>query len=225
MLGYRRAEVDAALDSAAVELDAAGTELAVRDRRIDELERVSNRLAERVVEREHELRRVRAELAASMRHSAVSMDALAALTNELEAMRRRARGAPAGQAKTLAAAEESAPPVPAAAPDKPAAPMPEAVPAQSNGHSKSAAAGLFEGCIEVEIGPFGDFAQLVGFEDAARGIDATSEISIVRFSDGRATLEMTLREPVELLDELERRCDLDFRVRDDRDGRIVLDVD
>jgi hypothetical protein len=79
--------------------------------------------------------------------------------------------------------------------------------------------------VEVEIGPLGDFAQLVGFEDAARSIGATSDISITRFSEGRATLEMTLSEPVKLLNELERRSDLDFRVRDNRPGRVVLDVD
>jgi hypothetical protein len=110
-------------------------------------------------------------------------------------------------------------PAPATEPD------PDPVPAASNGHSAGDAARLFEGCVEVEIGPLGDFSQLVGFEDAAREIDATSEISIVRFSDGRATLEMTLDQPVELLEELERRCAMGFRVRDNRDGRIVLDVD
>ena len=36
---------------------------------------------------------------------------------------------------------------------------------------------------------------------------------------------MTLSEPVELLNELERRCELDFRVRDNRGGRLILDVD
>ena len=78
--------------------------------------------------------------------------------------------------------------------------------------------------IEVEIGPLADFAQLVGFEDAARSIDATSEISVRRFSEGRATLAMELREPVELLRELEERSDLEFVVRDLREDRLVLDV-
>jgi hypothetical protein len=84
---------------------------------------------------------------------------------------------------------------------------------------------LFEGLIEVEIGPLGDFSQLVGFEDAAGKIGATSEISVRKFSEGRATLSMRLDEPVELLRELEERSPLDFRVRRTGMGRVVLDLD
>jgi hypothetical protein len=212
LLGYRRADVDAALDAADERDRVATEELASRAAKLDELERVANRLAERVVERERELKEVRAELAEATRKSALSMEALEALVQELE----RAR-------------PNRFEPAPAQAPESEPAPVDvpesEPVPAASNGHSEEAAARMFEGCVEVEIGPLGDFAQLVGFEDAAREIDATSEISILRFSDGRATLEMTLDEPVELLEELERRCAMGFRVRDNRDGRIVLDVD
>ena len=62
--------------------------------------------------------------------------------------------------------------------------------------------GLFEGQVKLEIGPLGDFSQLVGFEDAVGQIGA-SEISVERFSEGRATLSMHLDQPVELLRELE----------------------
>jgi hypothetical protein len=84
---------------------------------------------------------------------------------------------------------------------------------------------LFDGLIHVEVGPLSDFSQLVLFEDAARSIGATSEISIKRFSEGRATMAVQLREPVALLRELEERCDLEFKVRDMRRDRVVLDVD
>ena len=40
------------------------------------------------------------------------------------------------------------------------------------------------GMVEVEVGPLTDFSQLVGFEDAAGGIAATSEISVKRFARG-----------------------------------------
>jgi len=102
---------------------------------------------------------------------------------------------------------------------------PEVGPASANGNGELAAAEIFEGQVEVEVGPLGDFAKLVGFEDAARSIDAAGEISITRFSGGRATLAMTLSEPVALLAELERRSDLELRVRDTRAGRLVLDVE
>jgi hypothetical protein len=84
---------------------------------------------------------------------------------------------------------------------------------------------VFVGEVELEVGPLSDFAQLVGFEDAAGGIEATREISVKRFAGGRATLEMRLGEPVELLRELEERAPFEFRVRDLRADRLVLDVE
>jgi len=102
-----------------------------------------------------------------------------------------------------------------------------AVVAGSNGHPAAAPepGDMFSGLVHVEVGPLRDFSQLVLFEDAARSIGATSEISIKRFSEGRATMAVQLREPVALLRELEERCDLEFVVRDTRDDRVVLDVD
>jgi hypothetical protein len=84
---------------------------------------------------------------------------------------------------------------------------------------------LFNGMVEVEVGPLSDFSQLVGFEDAAGGISATSEISVKRFAAGRATLEMRLDQPVELLRELEERAPFEFKVRGRRFDRLVLEVD
>ncbi len=46
-----------------------------------------------------------------------------------------------------------------------------------------------------------------------------------RFASGRATLEMKLAEPVKLLRELEERTPFEFKVRDLRADRLVLDVD
>ena len=96
--------------------------------------------------------------------------------------------------------------------------------AEERGAARSAPE-LFEGIVEVEIGPLGDFSQLVGFEDAAANIGATSEISVRKFSEGRATLSMRLNEPVELLRELEERSPMEFRVRRTDQDRVVLDLD
>jgi hypothetical protein len=90
---------------------------------------------------------------------------------------------------------------------------------------EQAAQNLFQGQVKVEIGPLDDFSQLVGFEDAAGQIDATSDISVERFSEGRATLSMRLNEPVELLRELEERSPLEFRVRRSADDNLILDID
>lgn len=97
--------------------------------------------------------------------------------------------------------------------------------AEANGHGEAAAEDLFKGMVEVEVGPLSDFSQLVGFEDAAGGISATSEISVKRFAAGRATLEMRLDQPVELLRELEERAPFEFRVRGRRFDRLVLEVE
>jgi hypothetical protein len=97
-------------------------------------------------------------------------------------------------------------------------------PGSDNGFAVRPAAEMFDGRIEIEVGPLDDFSQLVGFEDAAGAITATSEISVKRFTQGRATLEMKLAEPVELLHELEQRAPFEFRVRDRRFDRLVLDV-
>jgi hypothetical protein len=79
--------------------------------------------------------------------------------------------------------------------------------------------------VEVEVGPFNDFAQLTLFEDAAAGIDGASEITVKRFSAGRATVSMNLESPIDLLRELEERAPFEFVVRDTRRDGLVLDVD
>ena len=79
--------------------------------------------------------------------------------------------------------------------------------------------------VSVDIGPFEDFSQLVRFEDAANAIGGTGDISIKRFSGGRAQIDVALSEPVDLLRELEENCDLEFRVRSQSGDEIVLDVE
>lgn len=146
------------------------------------------RLAESVVERDRELRQVRADLTQARDEAArVPLEGLEA---------------------------EIVPP-----------PEMVPIPVGSNGYRAGGLGELFEGAVEVEIGPLSDFSQLVGFEDAAGGISATSEISVTRFTKGRATLAMRLKEPVALLRELEERAPFEFRVRDLRSDRLVLDVD
>jgi hypothetical protein len=83
---------------------------------------------------------------------------------------------------------------------------------------------LFEGPMRLEIGPLGDFSQLVGIEDAISRIGG-ADISVERFSEGRATLSMNLEEPVELLRELEESAPMEFRVRRNGDDSLILDVD
>ncbi len=213
---------------------------------------MANRLSERVVEREDELRRLRAELARLSGEGDAHLATLTAVLGELEEVRRSARGQatrirlaalreaaelservaemtsrPARKReRMLEALTEAIARVGGDGEGEPAAPM--AAQAATNGHRDVPAAELFDGLVEVEIGPLSDFSQLVGFEDAAKSIAATAEISVTRFSEGRATLELSLAEPVALLRELEDRCDLEFviaghahRPRRARRGRLA----
>ncbi len=258
------AAADERMAVAVAQIEAQAGELADRRQRLNDLERVATRLSERVVEREGELRRLRAELAYVTRRTDVEMATLTALVGELEDVRRTARGQATrirlaalreaaelserigeitkrpeavrermldalmnaigrvgGEAAEPAGASERPRRAQEAASEK-AQTSPQA--ASTNGHRESDVGDLFDGMIEVEVGPLQDFAQLVLFEDAAKSIDATTDISVRRFSAGRATLEMSLREPVALLRELEERCDLELVVRDVRKDRVVLDV-
>jgi hypothetical protein len=222
-LGYRRAEVDAAVSS--------------RDGRISQLERETYGLAETVVGREREIELLRTALDdANLRHDR-SLAALQTVAMRLEEIHAQACGqATRIRMKALRDAVQISQRVqeiseriavePAPAAQEPAANGSDPVANGNDPHGEPRGGPeLFEGLVEVEIGPLGDFSQLVGFEDAAEKIGATSEISIRKFSEGRATLEMRLDEPIELLRELEERAPMEFRVRRQDGGRVVLDLD
>jgi DNA repair exonuclease SbcCD ATPase subunit len=211
LLGYRRADVDAAI----VKRNERIVELEAELPRIAELERELACLSAIVIERERELRDVREELREANERQDRSIASLEAISRRLEEIQAQARGqATRIRMKALREAVEVSRRV-----------QDMAGQANGNGHSERDVAELFEGLVKVEIGPLGDFSQLVGFEDAAERIGATSEISVERFSEGRATLSMRLSEPVALLRELEELSPLEFKVRHTAGDRVVLDVD
>jgi hypothetical protein len=266
LLGYRPREVDAAIanrDAAIAfagerlaeaerlvgeregELEAHREALGANRRRVEELERVATRLAERVVERDQELQSVRAEIVALREAGGEGLRTMAALADDLETIRRQARRqATRMRMRALREAAELAARIGSLAegPDEASERLTESLAeaigrmgtvededplalAAINGHPEREPGKLFEGLVEVEVGPLSDFSQLVGFEDAAAGIGATSEVSVKRFTQGRATLAMRFKHPVELLSELEERAPFEFRVRDTRSDRVVLDLD
>lgn len=233
LLGYRRGDVDAAL--------------AERDTRIAEFEAEVSCLTRIVVEREREIERMGEQVREATARQHRSLTSLESVAERLEEIHAQARGqatrirmkalseaaevsrrahdldgrlvteeAGSGSAEATEVdrsndATEGLPPLP--------------VSVNGNGHSPDPPEGVFEGDVRVEIGPLGDFSQLVGFEDAAGQIGGTSEISVERFSEGRATISMRLNEPVELLRELEERSPLEFRVRHTGGEGLILDVD
>ena len=119
-------------------------------------------------------------------------------------------------------APNAAPAAPAA---NHAAAEPAAAPAAAPQPTGNGEIGFYQGDIEVEIGPLGDFSQLLGFESAAGTIEGARDISVRRFASGRATLGLRLDEPIELLRELEERAPFEFKVRQTGGRRLVLDID
>jgi hypothetical protein len=238
-LGYRRSEVDAELSARDAALAATERALSACRAKVEELEGVARRLSEIVVQRNRELRALREELAELRASSEEGMRSLVALGAHIEEIRKQARGQATQirmralrDAADLAERVSDVAKLPSAAGGKVLEALDDAIQgagegsaADANGVGAQRTNGFFEGTVHVDVGPLSDFSQLVALEDAAGAIGATSEISIRRFSGGRATLAMRLSEPVELLRELEERCDLDFKVRSLRDDSLVLDVD
>jgi chromosome segregation ATPase len=219
LFGYRRADVEAAFaicEAHIVDLER------MRDAQraaIAELESESSSLSTMVLEREREIRvlaeRLREANEAHDRRIA-SLEAVAVRLEEVEA---QARGqATRIRMKALREAVEVSKKVKAVTEIEPA--HEEAAPTEA----ETVSWGVFEGEVKLEIGPLGDFSQLVGFEDAVGRLGA-SEIKVDRFSEGRATFSMQLDEPVDLLSELEQLSDLDFKVRHTAPDSLVLDVD
>jgi hypothetical protein len=245
----RAAAAEARVAPERAELEARRAEVAAAGRRITELEHVSARLATMVVDRDRELRRARADLREALERDDAGLRAIAAMAGDMETVRRQAgRQATRIRLRALREAAEVArraaelEGAEGEARERLMARLAEAVErvgseddwadedelaarAETNGHAEREPGELFDGLVEVEVGPLSDFSQLVGFEDAAGEIGATSEISVKRFTQGRATLAMRFKHPVELLRELEERAPFEFVVRDTRAGRIVLDLD
>ena len=230
LLGYRRSDVDAAQAARdarrwALERDAEEALKRWRDA-ADTAARAEEELSSlsaMVIEREREIRGLHERLVeANERHdrSIVSLDSVSTRLDEIQAQARgqatRIRMKALREAVEVGRRAQELTEAQAGA---------EVAQAGANGSLERAAKNLYEGLVKVEIGPLDDFSQLVGFEDAAGQIDATSDISVERFSEGRATLSMRLNEPVELLRELEERSPLEFRVRRSADDNLILDVD
>jgi hypothetical protein len=223
LFGYRRSEVDAALQDRDWKIGGLEADLGRGRDQLAALEGETTALSGMVIERERELRVLEARLEDAQELHERSIASLDAVTARLEEMNAQARGqATRIRMKALREAVE----------------VSRRVQALSDAHENGAATngaiangaepidfdGLYEGRVKLEIGPLGDFSQLVGFEDTVGALGA-SEISIERFSEGRATLSMHLDEPVDLLRELEQRSALDFQVRHTAPGDLVIDLD
>jgi hypothetical protein len=216
LFGYRRSEVEDAIS--AREARILGLELTNETQRasLAELESETTGLTGMVLEREREIRVLGERLLEANECHDRSIASLDAITARLEEVETQARGqATRIRMKALREAVEVSKKV------KALTEMEPALEAEAEAEGQS---GLYQGQVKLEIGPLGDFSQLVGFEDAVGQLGA-SEIKVDRFSEGRATLSMQLNEPVDLLSELEELSNVDFRVRHTAPDNLILDVD
>lgn len=217
LLGYRRADVEDSIslrDARILGLEQKNE--ALREA-LRELERETVTMSGMVLEREREIRVLDQRLHEANECHDRSIASLDAITARLEELEAQARGqATRIRMKALREAVEVSRKVKA---------LTDAEVAEEGGAPASEPDdSLYAGRVKLEIGPLGDFSQLVGFEDAVGQIGA-SEISVERFSEGRATLSMNLDQPVELLRELEELSSLDFKVRHTAADNLILDVD
>jgi chromosome segregation ATPase len=219
LLGYRRTDVEDAMSLRDARI--LGLELKADAQReaIDELEGETTTLSGMVLEREREIRVLDQRLHEANECHDRSIASLDAITARLEELEAQARGqATRIRMKALREAVEVSKKVQALTDAEAGAESAEAIePAPADDS-------LYAGRVKLEIGPLDDFSQLVGFEDAVGRVGA-SEISVERFSEGRATFSMNLDQPVDLLRELEELSNLEFRVRHTAADNLILDVD
>jgi hypothetical protein len=127
---------------------------------------------------------------------------------------------------------ESAPAAPAAEPAAyAAAAVPEtfAAPAVEPAQALPAYMGsgsdqVFDGRVELDAGPFGDFAALSAFERAVARVPHVSDVYVRRFAEDRAAIEVTLSGPTPLVGGLSAVLPYPVDVRSVSDERISLDV-
>jgi hypothetical protein len=220
LFGYRREAVEAMVDLTEARIyDLEHANERQRDAMVH-LEAETASLANMVVEREREIRVLGERLREANEFHDRNIASLDAISGRLEELEAQARGqATRIRMKALREAVEVSKKVKALTEMEPAL---EAEVQQAE--QETAGEGLYEGEVKLEIGPLGDFSQLVGFEDAVGQIGA-SEIKVDRFSEGRATFSMHLAQPVDLLSELEELSNVDFKVRHTAPDNLILDVD
>ncbi len=223
LFGYRRPDVEAAISTRDSRIRYLESDLGRRQEASAALEAEMSSLSGMVIEREREIRTLGERLREANEchdRSIASLDAVSARLEELEA---QARGqATRIRMKALREAVEVSKRVKALT-DVEAEAAPAAA-VEQNGHAGNGHADLHEGRVKLEIGPLGDFSQLVGFEDAVGQLGA-SEVSVERFSEGRATFSMRLDHPVDILHGLEEHSLLDFKVRHTAPDNLILDLE
>ena len=83
---------------------------------------------------------------------------------------------------------------------------------------------LFETRVELDAGPFTDFAALSAFERALAHLPKVEDVHVRRLADDRALIELTLSEPAPLLTEMRASLPYSIDVRSANRSKLVVNV-
>jgi hypothetical protein len=113
------------------------------------------------------------------------------------------------------------PPPPPAASYQPPPPVAQAPPPPEQPAPEEP---LFETQVELDAGPFPDFASLASFERALARLPRIDDVYVRRLADDRALIELTLSEPTDLLSAMRESLAYDLQVRSVSRTKLVVDV-
>jgi hypothetical protein len=82
----------------------------------------------------------------------------------------------------------------------------------------------FEGRVELDAGPFGDFAALSSFERSLSRLAGVEDVYVRRFSGDRALIELTLAHPLALLAEMRDHMPYGLELQAIEPGRLAVTV-
>jgi hypothetical protein len=81
---------------------------------------------------------------------------------------------------------------------------------------------MFEGRVELGVGPFDGISSLSAFEQRLASLPYVIDVAVRRFEAAHAVVDLRLATPVALMRELRGVLDTDFSVRQVGPGRIQL---
>jgi hypothetical protein len=104
-----------------------------------------------------------------------------------------------------------------------AAPRGDGAQAKSQGRDYGAEDGqLFDGQIELEAGPFPDFASLSAFERALGRLPKVEDVYVRRLTGERALIELSLAEPLALVEAMRDFLPYELEIGQAERGRLAL---
>ena len=109
------------------------------------------------------------------------------------------------------------PPAPVAPPPPPPVAPPPPAPAEPETE-------IFETRVELDAGPFSDFAALSAFERSLAHLPKVEDVYVRRLADDRALIELTLSEPAPLLQTMKESLPYALDVRSANRSKLVVNV-